>query len=56
MERLKGQYHNQDIAPQSPAEKLVPFAPTLLKNMADKARRRVLRAASRLRFWHRTQK
>ena len=51
MERIKGQGH-QATEPETPAApKLAAFAPTLLKNITDKARRRVLRAASRLSFW-----
>ena len=50
MERIKGQGHPA-TEPESTAPKAAAFAPTLLKNITDKARRRVLRAASRLNFW-----
>ena len=50
MERIKGQGH-QAAEPETTAPKSAAFAPTLLKNFTDKARRRVLRAASRLNFW-----
>ncbi|HSC40535.1 MAG TPA: hypothetical protein VLD19_21780 [Chitinophagaceae bacterium] len=50
MERIKGQGH-QATEPETITPKSAAFAPTLLKNITDKARRRVLRAASRLNFW-----
>ncbi|MBS1566539.1 MAG: hypothetical protein JST39_19300 [Bacteroidetes bacterium] len=52
MESLKGQGHLATEKADS-AKPTTSFAPTLLKNIGDKARRRVLRAASRLRFWNR---
>jgi len=51
MERIKGQNHLSEL-PETPPAKPA-FAPTLLKNIGDKARRRVLRAASRLTSWYR---
>jgi len=52
MERIKGQ--NPPAAePENADAKSTSFAPTLLKNITDKARRRVLRAASRLSSWYR---
>jgi len=53
LERIKGQGHLQE-QPETPVSKpAAAFAPTLLKNIGDKARRRVLRAASRLTSWYR---
>jgi hypothetical protein len=46
-ERIKGQGH---LLPKEET-KVTSFAPTLLKNSTDKARRRVLRAASRIASW-----
>lgn len=53
MERLKGQNHLTEQPETPPARPAAFFAPTLLKNIGDKARRRVLRAASRLTAWYR---
>jgi hypothetical protein len=53
MERIKGQGHLAE-EPETPVSKpATTFAPTLLKNIGDKARRRVLRAASRISSWYR---
>jgi len=53
MERLKGQGHLSGSAEMPAAKTSAPFAPTLFKGIGDKARRRVLRAASRLASWYR---
>jgi hypothetical protein len=53
-ERIKGQGRPADLLIKEEA-KSSPFAPTLLKNSTDKARRRVLRAASRIASWFKSR-
>lgn len=53
LERLKGQGYLSGQAEASAAKSASSFAPTLFKRIGDKARRRVLRAASRLTSWYR---
>ncbi|HEY4147461.1 MAG TPA: hypothetical protein VGM41_00965 [Chitinophagaceae bacterium] len=50
-EQVKNQGRLADLPEKTVVTKTT-FAPTLLKNITDKARRRVLRTASRIASWY----
>lgn len=56
-EQLKGQGRLAGLPGEATTgeTKNTSFAPTLLKNITDKARRRVLRTASRIASWYKKE-